>query len=118
MGFRFQKRIKFGKFFTVNLSKSGVSGSVGVKGARVTVGHGKVTKTVGLPGTGLSYRTSKRLGQKQKTVSKKEAISEKEAIPEKGKRVLTPREIRAIRWYLAIVATLVFFAIFCYIVAK
>jgi hypothetical protein len=65
MGFRFQKRIKVGKFFTINLSKSGVSGSVGVEGAQVTVGHGKIRKTVGLSGTGLSYSTVKSLGQKQ-----------------------------------------------------
>jgi hypothetical protein len=70
MGFRFQKRIKFGKFFTINLSKSGVSGSVGVDGAQVTVGHGKIRKTVGLSGTGLSYSTVKSLGQKQEVSTK------------------------------------------------
>jgi hypothetical protein len=32
-----------------------VSTSLGVRGAHVTVGHGKVRETVGLPGTGLSY---------------------------------------------------------------
>ena len=29
--------------------------SIGVRGAHVTLGHGKVRETVGLPGTGLSY---------------------------------------------------------------
>jgi uncharacterized protein YqhQ len=70
MGLRFQKRIKFGKFFTLNLSKSGVSGSAGVEGAQVTVGHGKIRKTVGLPGTGLSYSTVKSLCQKQEDSTK------------------------------------------------
>ena len=71
MGLRFQKRIKFGKFFTLNLSKSGVSGSVGVEGAQVTVGHGKIRKTVGLSGTGLSYSTVKSLTEKNKNLTEK-----------------------------------------------
>ncbi|HWS69782.1 MAG TPA: DUF4236 domain-containing protein [Steroidobacteraceae bacterium] len=33
----------------------GVSTSISVRGAHVTVGHGQVHETVGLPGTGLSY---------------------------------------------------------------
>jgi hypothetical protein len=32
-----------------------VSTSIGVKGAHITVGHGQVRETVGIPGTGLSY---------------------------------------------------------------
>lgn len=57
MGFRFQKRIKILPGVSVNLSKSGISTSVGVKGARVTMGNGKTRTTVGLPGTGLSHIT-------------------------------------------------------------
>ena len=41
----------------VNLSKTGVSTSVGGKGATLNVGHGKRMVTLGIPGTGLSYRT-------------------------------------------------------------
>ena len=55
MGFRFQKRIKLFPGITVNVSKSGLSTSVGTRGARVTLGHGKKRTTVGLPGTGLSH---------------------------------------------------------------
>jgi hypothetical protein len=55
MGFRFYRRIKIFPGVRINLSRSGVSTSIGVKGARITVGHGKVRETVGLPGTGLSY---------------------------------------------------------------
>lgn len=54
MGFRFQKRVKLFPGVTLNLSKSGVSTSVGIKGARITKGHGKTRATVGLPGSGLS----------------------------------------------------------------
>lgn len=59
MGFRFQKRIKILPGVTINLSKSGISTSLGPKGAKVTIGHGKIRKTVGLPGTGLSHTTVK-----------------------------------------------------------
>lgn len=57
MGLRFQKRIKVLPGVTVNLSKSGVSTSVGVTGARVTMGHGQTRTTVGVPGTGVSHTT-------------------------------------------------------------
>jgi hypothetical protein len=39
----------------VNLSKSGPSFSFGVRGAHVTVGRRGVTRTVGIPGTGVFY---------------------------------------------------------------
>ena len=43
------------------LGKRGVSTSIGIKGARITVGHGQVRETIGLPGSGISYsRQTKR----------------------------------------------------------
>jgi hypothetical protein len=42
--------------FRLNLSKGGVSGSVGPRGADVNIGRQGVTTNAGLPGTGLSYR--------------------------------------------------------------
>jgi hypothetical protein len=32
--------------------------SVGVRGAHVTFGHGRITRTVGIPGTGIFYTHS------------------------------------------------------------
>jgi Protein of unknown function (DUF4236) len=55
MGFRFQKRIKILPGITLNLSRKGVSTSVGVTGARVTLGHGQQRITTGLPGSGISH---------------------------------------------------------------
>lgn len=55
MAFRFQKRIKILPGVTINLSKGGVSTSIGTRGARMTFGRGKTRATVGVPGTGLSY---------------------------------------------------------------
>lgn len=53
--FRFRRRKQLVPGVSVNLSKSGFSLSLGQKGARHTVGHGKSRTTVGIPGTGLSY---------------------------------------------------------------
>lgn len=65
MGFRFQKRIKLFPGVSINLSKSGISTSVGTTGARYTVGNGKRRATVGLPGTGLSYTQVQSTRRKQ-----------------------------------------------------
>ena len=55
MGLRFRKSINIGPL-RINLSKSGVGFSLGVKGFRVSrSAKGKNTATVSLPGTGLSY---------------------------------------------------------------
>jgi hypothetical protein len=60
MGFRFQRRIRIGPGFRINLSKSGVSTSLGTKGAWFTVGPRGTRTTAGIPGTGLSYTQSSR----------------------------------------------------------
>ncbi len=63
MGFIFRKSIGVGPF-RVNLSKSGVGYSVGGMGVRTGVSaKGKKYTSFGVPGTGLSYRTSKGPGQ-------------------------------------------------------
>ena len=59
VGLRFYRRVHLCPGLSVNLSRSGPSLSVGIRGAHVTVGRRGVTKTVGIPGTGLFY-TSRR----------------------------------------------------------
>ena len=56
MAFRFQKRIKILPGLRLNVSKTGVSWTVGTRGASVTTRDGNLIGNVGLPGTGLSYR--------------------------------------------------------------
>lgn len=60
MGFRFRK--SFGnKFFRVTFSNKGVSTSAGVPGAHVSVSSkGKITKSVGIPGSGVYYTKSSK----------------------------------------------------------
>jgi len=55
MGFRFFRRMNIIPGVRLNFSKSGISPSFGVRGARITLGRGGVRKTVGIPGTGLFY---------------------------------------------------------------
>jgi hypothetical protein len=43
-------------FLRLNLSKGGISGSVGPRGADINIGKQGITTNAGLPGTGLSYR--------------------------------------------------------------
>lgn len=79
MGLRFRRSIKAGPI-RINLSKSGIGFSAGVKGARITKpAKGKARTTVGIPGTGLSY--SKTVGGKKQSAAKK--TTAKKAAPKK-----------------------------------
>ena len=58
MGFSYRKSFKAGPI-RVTASKSGISYSAGVKGARITKkANGKVQTTLSAPGTGLRYTTT------------------------------------------------------------
>ena len=55
MGLRFRKSFNIGPL-RINISKSGIGFSLGVKGFRIgRSAKGKMTATASLPGTGLSY---------------------------------------------------------------
>lgn len=57
MGFRFRKSVKLAPGVKVNFGKRGASVTVGNKYARTTIGKGRRTNSVSLPGTGISYST-------------------------------------------------------------
>lgn len=60
MGFKFRKNVKIAPGVKLNVNKKSVGVSVGTKGAHYTVNSkGKRTSTVGIPGSGLSYSSSK-----------------------------------------------------------
>ena len=56
MGFRFQKRITLAKSIRLVLSKTGVSISFGMRGLWLNVRRKIATVSIGIPGTGISYR--------------------------------------------------------------
>jgi len=56
MGFRLYRRVQIIPGVRVNLSRSGPSVSLGIRGAHVTYGPKTgITKTVGIPGSGIFY---------------------------------------------------------------
>lgn len=52
---RFRKSIKLAPGVRINLSKSGISTTLGGRGASVNIGKRGTRTTVGIPGTGLSF---------------------------------------------------------------
>lgn len=70
MPFRFRKIIPLGKGFRINLSKSGISSSVGGKGFTLNFGKRGVRPTISAPGTGLSYTPSMGAGDNATSTGK------------------------------------------------
>jgi tetratricopeptide (TPR) repeat protein len=63
VGFRMRKSIQIIPGVRMNFSKTGIGYSVGVKGYRITKqADGRVRRTASLPGTGLSYVTTRGSG--------------------------------------------------------
>ena len=84
MGLNFRKSINLGKGFKLNIGKSSIGISGGVKGARVSMNSkGRKTATFSLPGTGLSYSINLNNLFKGKS-SKKKGSSNKDDDNEEG----------------------------------
>jgi|GEM_PF-162333 len=63
MGLRFHRSIGLSKGLRLNIGKSGVGLSAGVKGAHVSFNtNGRKTTSVGIPGTGISYIKTEKIG--------------------------------------------------------
>lgn len=56
MGFHFRRRLRVMPGLWLNLSKSGVSTSIGRRGLTLNLSRKGARPTVGIPGTGLSWR--------------------------------------------------------------
>jgi hypothetical protein len=55
MGWRFRRSVKLLPGVRLNVSRSGITTTVGARGAHVTFGGGRTRYTTSIPGTGLSY---------------------------------------------------------------
>ena len=74
MGFRARKSFKFMPGVRMTVSKTGISTSGGIKGARITKStSGRTTRTVGIPGTGIYYSKSTVSGSRDKRVQRADA---------------------------------------------
>jgi len=60
MGFRFRRSIQICKGLRLNLSKGGISASLGIKGKTLNIGRFGIQETLSLPGSGISYKTPRR----------------------------------------------------------
>lgn len=69
MGWRFRKSIKIMPGVRINLSKSGISTSVGPRGAKVTFGPNGTYVNAGIPGTGLYTREKISGGNRRGTTA-------------------------------------------------
>lgn len=58
MGFRFRRSVRLVPGVRLNFSKSGISTSLGGRGATLNIGRRGTRATIGIPGTGLSYTTT------------------------------------------------------------
>ena len=65
MSFKFRKRLRIFPGFTLNLSKSGLSATVGMRGLNVNIGSKGKYVNVGIPGTGIYDRVRLDNGEKQ-----------------------------------------------------
>jgi hypothetical protein len=86
VGFRFSKRVTLLPGLHLNLGLKGASISVGRRGANVTIGRRGVYGNVGLPGTGLSYRT--RLDRPSPNLSRSAAPAAREILPPERFKVI------------------------------
>lgn len=68
MGFSYRKSVKIAPGIRMNVSKSGIGFSAGVKGARISTGPRGTRLTTSIPGTGISYQT--KLSSKKKRPSR------------------------------------------------
>lgn len=106
MGIRFRKSMKIAPGVRLNFGKNSVGISAGVKGARVSVNSkGRVTKTLSVPGTGLSYVTTSQLGSSD---SKKQNTPPAPPEPPQNNLSNGPKEPKKIpRWLIYVIIALI-----------
>ena len=104
MGIRFSKSIKLGNYLRLNISRYGVSTTIGKKGASVSVGtRGTYLNLspalVGINGTGISYRKKIAGGLKKskKTAKKKSSATKKNYKPAEEIRPVETKENTGIK---------------------
>jgi predicted negative regulator of RcsB-dependent stress response len=86
VGFRVRRSIKVAPGVRLNVSAKSVGLSAGVRGARVSVNSkGRVTRTVGVPGTGISHSKTVSIGAKR--ANSRPAQGVKSTPPPKPKKI-------------------------------
>lgn len=107
MSFRFRKSIKIAPGIRVNLSKSGVSTSIGPKGSTVNISKRGVKHTAGIPGTGLSYQSQVYKAKKKPKAAPLAADPLTKPIPLKSGPSGTGKFFATVGWIFAIIVFLI-----------
>ena len=94
MGLRFRKTIKILPGVKINLCKSGITTTIGVRGASVNIGKHGARGTVGIPGTGISY--SEKLSELQ--------VTENHLSQPVVQNIDPPRSASSLFWLIVIIA--------------
>ena len=78
MGLRFRKSFKVAPGVKINVGKKSVGLSVGGKGGRVTVNSsGRLTKSASIPGTGISYFETEKIGKSKQSSKRRSNKTDK-----------------------------------------
>lgn len=106
MSLRFRKSINLGHGVRLNIGKKGVGISAGVKGARVSVNsNGRKTTSVGIPGTGVSYVKSEKIGNSPKVKRENQSQSDnQDLLPDSNNTSPTKKKPGCLPITLGIVA--------------
>lgn len=93
MGFKVRKSIKIAPGVRLNVSNKNLGLSAGVRGARVSVNtNGRTTRTLGIPGTGISHTSTTTSGRRSASSSaraRQQPQPTKPVVPKKVKPGLT-----------------------------
>jgi hypothetical protein len=95
MGLRFRSNLKIFPGVRLNISKSGISTSIGVPGATLNLGPRGIYGTLGIPGTGISYR--QRIGVPHQDNNQIPTLSPPLSPPRAPKAPLVPQPLTEIR---------------------
>lgn len=97
MGIGFRKRVKIAPGVTFNLSKKGVSTTIGAKGASVNIGKNGVYTNASIPGSGI-YSRNKIASTSRTTKSEEKKNTPRMSLP-----------VAMILWIIVIIAFLITF---------
>ena len=107
MGFRFRRSVKLFPGVRLNVSRSGLSASFGIRGAHVTLGPKGTRTTVGIPGTGISYTETSSSHRHRAAAQEPTDQPARELTPEQRAAEMQASEVRGWFWFALIVAAVV-----------
>ena len=92
MPMRFRRSIKLGKGVRLNVSKTGLGVSAGVRGARYSVhSSGRRTRSVGIPGSGVGFVSTSSGGSTRASSGGPRSRRQQVALPPQNYAAVLPK---------------------------